>query len=716
MVSMIDAQRDVILNTLRHITRDDWKVLVVDPDSKRLVDNVIDQDEILNLNITNIEQITDRRPANKDVDAIYLLTPHPWIVDCLMADFDKRKYRRAHLVWTSLLHPTLRDRIDKSQVAREQIALFKVLNVEFYPRESHLVTFRDPWSFPILFHPGCNHLVRQHMEDIAQKIVGVCVALGEYPTIRYYRPREKRHEASILCSHLARFVQDELDLYAKFHEDFPPSTTRPRGALFITDRSMDLFAPFVHEFTYQAMAHDLLPIKEGDKISYRTVLNEGLRDQQEKDLEITEKDKIWTDNRHRHMSDTIEKFTADFDRFIKANPNFTRESEGGANSLNAIKDMLAGLPQFQSQKEAYALHLGMAQESMNMFQKRKLGDLAAIEQVLATGIDQDGQKPKALADQVIRMLDEADVEMLDRLRLLILYILHRDGILGGDMQKLHAFANLPPHDQQIIQNLALLGARIDRQLSEKKRPPADPLFLTKPPPMNPPETYALSRFEPALQSMLEAHANNTLDQQIFAYTKPPLDQGNDAQLMSTASLRSAKPTWAKTRGTNVGSENRQRVIVFMAGGATFSESRVCYEVARITGREAVLVTSHMLTPELFVRQVSDLSTDRRRLAIPADMPKSQAPAHLFEPEPQPKPVAPPPQQPQGARPQPTSQAAPSRAPAAAPAPPTAQMGRINLSGGSNGAPVQANSSAKLTKDPPKEKEKKRHFGFGKKKD
>ena len=55
-------------------------------------------------------------------------------------------------------------------MAKEQIALFKVLNIEWYPRESHLVTFRDPWSFPVLFHPACNHLVRHHIEDLAQKV------------------------------------------------------------------------------------------------------------------------------------------------------------------------------------------------------------------------------------------------------------------------------------------------------------------------------------------------------------------------------------------------------------------------------------------------------------------------------------------------------------------------------------------------------------------
>lgn len=207
------------------------------------------------------------------------------------------------------------------------------------------------------------------------------MALGEYPTIRYHRPRAPTHEASILCSHLARFVQDELDLYAKFHQDFPPQTTRARGTLYILDRSMDLFAPFLHEFTYQAMAHDLLPIREGDKITYRTVLNEGSPGQQEKDIEISEKDKIWIENRHRHMKDTIDKLMADFQRFINDNPNFTKDSEGGANSLNAIKDMLAGLPQFQEMKEAYALHLGMSQESMNRFQKFKLLELASLEQV-----------------------------------------------------------------------------------------------------------------------------------------------------------------------------------------------------------------------------------------------------------------------------------------------------------------------------------------------
>lgn len=320
--------------------------------------------------------------------------------------------------------------------------------------------------------------------------------------------------------------------------------------------------------------------------------------------------------------------------------------------------------------------------------------------MLATGLDEDYKKPKGLADQLVRMLDEEDITPPDRLRLLILYILYRDGILPADLQKLLAHAQLPSNDETVIRNLELLGARTSRGLKDP-RPGFTPMFPQKPPPMTMQDEYALSRYEPVLQEMLEGAAANTLSPDAFPYTKPPLDMGNDVGQASATSLRTAKPTWARGR-SNVSTENRQRCIVFVAGGATYSESRACYETGRKTGREVFLVTSHMLTPALFVRQVGDLSTDKRRLGIPAEQPKPQAPAHLFEPDEQPKPPVV--QQP----PQPQQQKQQF-------APPTQQMSAMNMGGAPGRAPqqpAQANSSAKLTKEP--EKEKKKHRFFGKK--
>jgi syntaxin-binding protein 1 len=210
--------------------------------------------------------------------------------------------------------------------------------------------------------------------------MSLCVTLDEFPIIRYYMPKDptRSHESHVLASFIAGAVQNEIDVYARWNPDFEQKANNPKGTLLILDRSMDLFAPFVHEFTYQAMAHDLLPIQEGDKVTYRTVIKEGTAEQEEQDIEITEKDAVWLETRHLNMPETIAKLTADFRQFMERNPN---AQKGGNMGLDDIKDMLAGLPEFQEMKQAYSLHLSMAQACIDDFERNKLIELAAVEQV-----------------------------------------------------------------------------------------------------------------------------------------------------------------------------------------------------------------------------------------------------------------------------------------------------------------------------------------------
>lgn len=319
---------------------------------------------------------------------------------------------------------------------------------------------------------------------------------------------------------------------------------------------------------------------------------------------------------------------------------------------------------------------------------------------MATGLDEEHKKPKNLADQVVRLLDEEAITFPDRLRLIIEYILYRDGLLPSDVKKLLAHAQLPAQDGEVIHNLELLGAHVSRQLKEA-RPAAQPFFARKPAPPTEQEV-SLSRFEPTLKSVLEEHIRGSLDQIRFPFTKPNLDSGEGTigqENLSQASLRSAKPKWARTRSTPAGP--KQRIIVFVAGGATYSESRVCYELSESFSKDVLLVTSHMLTPSLFLRQVGDLSVDRRRLNLPVDQPKPKAPAHLFERDPPPalKPAT------------------------SAQLPPIAGIASISLdsSGKSHGPPANGasvnlatSSSSKVGKGKDSEKKKKLHFFSSKK--
>lgn len=44
------------------------------------------------------------------------------------------------------------------------------LLIDFFPRESHLVSFKDPYSFPILYNPSCEAVAMPHLDALAQKV------------------------------------------------------------------------------------------------------------------------------------------------------------------------------------------------------------------------------------------------------------------------------------------------------------------------------------------------------------------------------------------------------------------------------------------------------------------------------------------------------------------------------------------------------------------
>lgn len=101
------------------------------------------------------------------------------------------------------------------------------------------------------------------------KMVSLCSAMGEYPLVRFYNPSKHTHDACTLSYMLASVFQQELDNYARANRNFPNvEGNRPQSIFIIIDRSVDLVEPFLHEFSYEALVHDLLSIDEGNKYVY----------------------------------------------------------------------------------------------------------------------------------------------------------------------------------------------------------------------------------------------------------------------------------------------------------------------------------------------------------------------------------------------------------------------------------------------------------------
>ncbi|KAI5302693.1 vacuolar sorting protein VPS33/slp1 [Ascosphaera pollenicola] len=174
----------------------------------------------------------------------------------------------------------------------------------------------------------------------------------------------------------------------------------------------------------------------------------------------------------------------------------------------------------------------------------------------------------------------------------------------------------------------------------------------------------------------------------------------------------------------------------MAGGATYSELRDCYTITNSgNNKEVYLATSHMLNPNLYLRQLSDLSLKRERLNLPCDRPKKLAPKHLFEdPSPASTPgtagagtpgvkvpgsssSAPVARLPGSAHSRPGGADSAPIAPAGQ-APPIAGMSQLSLNSGANGTNGKHKEKfghllgkSKKDEDGQKEKKKKKHLQF-----
>ncbi|OLL23058.1 Protein transport protein sec1 [Neolecta irregularis DAH-3] len=582
-------------------------VLVVDRHTTDIINCVVPLLDLYDENIATVEHVEDQRAGDANFEAIYFVTPRPHIVDCVIADFNRPKplYAAAHLFFISALDDKLFDRLTASK-AKPFLRCLTEIFVDFFPVESHLFSFRENHSFYTLYNPDCRSILDKEVARIANRLLSVCVTLGENPVIRHYRPLHVTRESKTISYKIAALLQAHLDEHVKLNEHWPPAGSRGRAVLFVLDRSVDPVAPLLHEFTFQAMVNDLLNIHDGKKYSYTL---KGPNGPEEKTSVFDEKDKIWTDIRHLHMREAIDRLMADFNNFCAENTNFTAKDK--ATNLNDMRDMLAELPQFQETRDQFSLHLSMSQESMNLFEQKKLPVVGMFEQDCATGLDTNGKTPHGLVEQIIELLDDPALSQRDKLRLLMLHTTHRNGIIEDDLSKMIQHAGLSNIDTQILRNLDLLGVPTIKKWGDKsKRSPQKRNKSTEE------DAYELSRFQPVLKSVLEDHIRGHLDVEMFPYIKEAPQENSG--VVTGGSLRSARPTWAKSRTST--HEARPRMIVFMAGGAVYSESRACYDISKAHGRDVFFGSNEMLTPESFLHRLGKSRAPRASLNLPCDQP------------------------------------------------------------------------------------------------
>ncbi|KAF9349357.1 vacuolar sorting protein VPS33/slp1 [Mortierella sp. NVP85] len=594
MTSVLQVLHDRVLETLDSIQPPErYKIVVFDAKTNKIVLSACKMFDIMDRNVTLVEMLESSRQAYSSLEAVYLLTPCSESVQRLMDDFPPDsttgKYKAAHVLFTA-------------------------------PMESRVFSLESPSSFYTLYSPSKKMELAAELDSIAKQLVSVIATFGDYPSIRYFRPPETQEGKRTQAMKLAMLLQSELEAYMRSN---PESAGRQQGqgTILILDRSVDVAAAIVHEFTYQAMANDLLPIEDGSKYSYEFENAQG--ETEKVSVVIDESDQIFMEIRHSHIVETASTLTSKFNKFVEEHESLRGDKEKVASVRN-MKDQLANLPQFTDLKTKYSTHIHMAKECMKIFEKFKINEIGLVEQQLATGETVDGHLPKQVLSEMVPFLDDPVVSTMDKVRLLMLYTLCREGLRAEDRDRLFEHTKISDTNVEAIQNLAYLGVNVERGGSNPrtKRKPFYPRKRAEDEEL----PYDLSRYITKTKKIVEEHINGTLDVTQFPYTtEAPVDSNEARSLRKTP-----QATWDRKKPNVKGS----RLFVFIAGGVTYSEIRAMYELCEAHGRDIIIGSTHIVTPRQFVHGLRHLARGPTRPTAPVIPPyKPPAPTPSQRPGP-----------------------------------------------------------------------------------
>lgn len=628
-----------ILNLIRSVrTENGLKILVLDETTEELVFSVLGKNELLDV-VTAIERIDRRRNNQVQVEAVYLLEPTLFSVNCLIADFTNipARYKAAHIYLLPGLTIEVSNHMNSNYQLKKNIRTVEEFYLNIHPKEANAFTTKNPGALQVYYNPQCHDLVTQSVKRTATCLVDVCVLTGEYPIIRYYQPNDNDSyfNASILPKMIANEFQDQLDEYTRHHPDFPPASTRQRSIFMITDRTLDLFAPLLHEFSYQAMAYDLSSNIHRDVYKYEAETEMGTMEPKESKLD--DKDDEWNQLKHLHILDAKELLNSKTEEFLAKNPLFVDRSN--IKTTSDILSAIAHLKGFDEDRRKLILHKTLIEELILINGERKLVELSEFEQDVANfGVDIEGERIKNLSDVLITLLSYQSYTTNDKIRVIVIYGLFRGGLIEQDFVKLLNFIGILDEAEvanylKFFANFELIGFKLIKPNLKSKSVFKRQLFHTS----VSENAYNTSRFRPAIEPIISKLLSNTLDDITFPYIKDkPLDMETDitrTNSTSTISLKNPKhkASWAKSNSQY--QPPRQRIFYFIAGGATYSELKSVYELSNKFEKDVIIGSDEFITPIQFVYEVKRLSMERPDLKLFLDWLNHRpttAPKYLLE--------------------------------------------------------------------------------------
>lgn len=595
-------------------------VLIMDDASMKIISSTIGMYDLMEHRVNLVEHLRLRRNSYRTSAPIYFLTPTHDSVDRLVQDWSKSKTRKeamyadcVFLYFTRALPDELFQKIAACKPLARRLKSLVELNIDYVASELQSFHFdmKSNSVFKDLFNSASQPSPSEFI--IAEKLVTVCAALHEYPHIRY-------KASSALGASLATIFHKKFNEFIAKNEHWwyhgdNVHNDRGRCTLLLLSRSDDCLSPLMHEFTYQAMVNDLLDV-ENEKITYQAqtvgTAKEGdtVMETMDKDVLLNDKDTLWVELRSKHIADVIQTLSTRIRDIVNSSTGValtTKGNEAKALSLTQMANALKQLPEYREVMSKLSQHMQMSHQCMDIFNKDGLLELSDLEQTLATGKTDEGRVPK-----VVDLVDQVEGELKqttnpeNRFRLLTIFIVSQKGLKAEHQGRLLAAARLDASQSKALDNLKYFGIPLLKE--DEGRFGAKTLVTNK---NDSDSEYASSRYACELKSILNQMQTKTLSFSEYPSVLPMPDEsvatsdfGVNASARVSTSRFSRKSSNSSDGGRAKFSGTRQ--LIFLAGGACYSELRVVKEIMEKGGPETIIGTTGFINSTEYIENLKSL--------------------------------------------------------------------------------------------------------------
>ncbi|XP_047981241.1 SNARE-interacting protein KEULE-like isoform X1 [Salvia hispanica] len=631
---------EMLRSTKTGDSKSSWKVLIMDKLTVRIMSYACKMADITEEGVSLVEDIHKRRQPLPSMDGIYFIQPTKENIVIFLSDMSGRSplYKKAFVFFSSPVSRELVAQIKRDGSVLPRIGALREMNLEYFAIDSQGFITDNERALEDLF--GEEESSRRGdacLNLMGTRIATVLASLREFPNVRYRAaksldPTTMTTFRDLIPTKLAASVWNNLMKYKANLPNFPQMET---CELLILDRSVDQIAPVIHEWTYDAMCHDLLNM-DGNKYIHEVPSKTGGRPEK-KEVLLEDHDPIWLELRHAHIADASERLHEKMTNFVSKNKaaQIHGSRSGGELSTRDLQKMVQALPQYSEQIEKLSLHVDIAGKINKIIRESGLKDVGQLEQDLVFG--------DAGTKDIINFLRaKEDISREYKLRLLMIYAaVYPEKFDDDKISKLMELARLPQDDATAVYNMRLLESSSDPKKSSivpfslkfdvhKKKHAARK--------DRPGEVaWQLSRFYPIIEELVEKLSKGELPRNDYPCMNEPsptthgssqsaaIRSGDIPTPYSKRSRRTA--TWARPRNSDDGYSSDsilrhassdfkkmgQRIFVFIVGGATRSELRACHKLSTKLHREIVLGSSSLDDPPQFITKLKLLNANELSL-------------------------------------------------------------------------------------------------------